>query len=197
MPGRLAGGRPGRYEGCGLEEAGVAISTAGAIDCDIHPAVPDFKALMPYLSDYWRESLATRGVDKLPLDLTMNPTGSPLMCRPDWKAEGALPGADFARLQADALDHFGTKYAICNVIHGALGLFQPYMAAAMCSAISLNPSRRVWARWPAARSIAAISSSLWRSLGSNRPPMWSFPGNGRQTLSTGKVPRLPSLEPWR
>jgi len=25
------------------------------IDCDIHPAVPDTKALLPYFDDYWRE----------------------------------------------------------------------------------------------------------------------------------------------
>jgi len=26
----------------------------GAIDCDIHPAVPDMRALLPYMDEYWR-----------------------------------------------------------------------------------------------------------------------------------------------
>ncbi len=28
---------------------------AGAIDCDLHPAVPAMSVLVPYLDDYWRE----------------------------------------------------------------------------------------------------------------------------------------------
>ena len=36
---------------------------AGGIDCDIHPAAPDMKALLPYLDDYWRETVVTRGID--------------------------------------------------------------------------------------------------------------------------------------
>src|ERR1700759_1363054 len=27
---------------------------AGAIDCDLHPAVPGMSVLLPYLDDYWR-----------------------------------------------------------------------------------------------------------------------------------------------
>ena len=31
------------------------------IDCDIHPGVPDIKALLPYMNDFWQESfVATR-----------------------------------------------------------------------------------------------------------------------------------------
>ena len=36
---------------------------AGAIDCDLHPAVPDVAALMPYLDDFWREHLTERYID--------------------------------------------------------------------------------------------------------------------------------------
>ena len=42
-------------------------STQGAIDCDIHPAVPGMQVLLPYLDDYWREHLVARGIDKLNL----------------------------------------------------------------------------------------------------------------------------------
>jgi hypothetical protein len=39
---------------------------AGAIDCDLHPAVPDVAALMPYLDDFWREHLTERYIDHSP-----------------------------------------------------------------------------------------------------------------------------------
>ena len=48
------------------------------IDCDIHPAVPDFRVLMPYLDDYWRETVLTRGIDRLNFDLTAYPPTAPL-----------------------------------------------------------------------------------------------------------------------
>ena len=25
----------------------------GGVDCDLHPALPGLKSLLPYLSDYW------------------------------------------------------------------------------------------------------------------------------------------------
>jgi len=27
-----------------------------AIDCDVHPTVPDMTALLPYLDDFWQNS---------------------------------------------------------------------------------------------------------------------------------------------
>jgi len=108
----------------------------GAIDCDIHPAVPSFAALMPYLDEYWREAVAMRGIDKLPLDITSYPAGAPLAGRPDWRPKTGAPGSDFEMLRAQALDGFGTRFAICNVLHGAQMLFQDDMAAAFCGAIN-------------------------------------------------------------
>jgi len=37
----------------------------GAIDCDLHPAVPNLKALHPYLSDHWRDTVIQRGLSEL------------------------------------------------------------------------------------------------------------------------------------
>jgi hypothetical protein len=37
----------------------------GGIDCDIHPAVLNLKALLPYLSDHWRDIVVQRGVHEL------------------------------------------------------------------------------------------------------------------------------------
>ena len=37
--------------------AGAAVTgPLHAIDCDVHPTVPDMKALLPYLDDFWRET---------------------------------------------------------------------------------------------------------------------------------------------
>ena len=108
----------------------------GAIDCDIHPAVPSTKALLPYLSDYRRDQFTNRHIDQSPFTLMSYPPNSPLSCRPDWKPAKGLPGSDFDMLRRDALDAFGTKLAICNVLHGAIALFNEDMAAVLCSAVN-------------------------------------------------------------
>ncbi len=41
---------------------------AGAIDCDLHPVVPNLRALLPYLEDHWRDMVVQRGVHELELD---------------------------------------------------------------------------------------------------------------------------------
>jgi predicted TIM-barrel fold metal-dependent hydrolase len=106
------------------------------IDCDIHPAVPDFGALLPFLDDYWREAVRTRGIHLLNLDLTSYPPTAPLSGRPDWRSAEGVPGSDLALLKRQALDHFGSRFAICNVIHAAQALFNADMAAAFCRAIN-------------------------------------------------------------
>src|SRR6185437_10007291 len=99
------------------------------IDCDIHPVVPNFRALLPYLDDYWRQTVLTRGIDLLNLDLTSYPPNAPLSARPDWRSPQGNPGSDFTLLQRQALDGFGSRFAICNVLHAAQALFNADMAA--------------------------------------------------------------------
>ena len=55
----------------------------GGIDCDVHPALPGIAALLPYLDDYWREQISTRGIDGL--DLASYPPRVPANGRPDWR----------------------------------------------------------------------------------------------------------------
>jgi uncharacterized protein len=110
--------------------------TAGGIDCDIHPGVPEMKALLPYLDDYWRENFVLRGIDRINFDMTSYPPSAPLSGRPDWRPVKGIPGSDFALMQRDALDRFGTRFAICNPIHGAQAMFNDDMAAMMCRAVN-------------------------------------------------------------
>ncbi len=110
--------------------------TQGAIDCDIHPAVPDTSVLLPYLDDYWRDQFVNRHIHKTAFHLQSYPPTSPLSCRPDWRPRSGPPGSDLAQLRAQALDAFGTRYAICNTLHGAIMLFNEDMAAALVSAVN-------------------------------------------------------------
>ena len=43
------------------------IPLKGAIDCDLHPALPATAELLPYLDDYWRDQFANRHIDRLAL----------------------------------------------------------------------------------------------------------------------------------
>jgi predicted TIM-barrel fold metal-dependent hydrolase len=112
------------------------MQSQGAIDCDIHPAVPDMRALLPYMDEYWREHLITRGTERLTLHMTSFPPNAPLCVREDYRPSAGLPGSDFAQLKAQALDTFGTRYAICNVIYAAQVMFNEDMAAVMCRAVN-------------------------------------------------------------
>src|SRR6202041_2960351 len=42
----------------------VTIPAPGAIDCDIHPALPGTHVLVPYLDDYWRAHVQRRGLGR-------------------------------------------------------------------------------------------------------------------------------------
>jgi predicted TIM-barrel fold metal-dependent hydrolase len=110
----------------------VAIPQAGAIDCDIHVAVPDGRVLLPHFDEYWREHVLARGLERENFQISAYPPEAPSNVRPGWKPVGA----DLATVQAQALDAFGTKYAICNVLHGAPIMFSEDMAAAFCRAIN-------------------------------------------------------------
>ncbi len=41
----------------------------GVIDCDLHVALPDTHLLLPFLTEYWREQVLTRGIRGLDLGL--------------------------------------------------------------------------------------------------------------------------------
>src|SRR5262245_52818558 len=66
------------------------------IDCDIHPAGPGIRALLPYLDEVWRDMIALRGIDRLALNLTSYATDAPATVRPDWRVPGGRPGSDIA-----------------------------------------------------------------------------------------------------
>jgi predicted TIM-barrel fold metal-dependent hydrolase len=110
-------------------------SVAGAIDCDLHPPMPGVTALLPYLSDYWRDQISNRHIDRLPFQLSSYPPTSPLSMRPDWRpAPGHKPGVE--PIRNHVLDPLGLRYAILNPLHGVVALFNNDMAAALCAAVN-------------------------------------------------------------
>jgi predicted TIM-barrel fold metal-dependent hydrolase len=124
------------------------VTIDGAIDCDIHPGVPEIKALLPYMNDFWQESFVARGLDGF--DMMSYPLGSPITCRPDWRMQGERPGSSLAGMQRDALDAFGISLAICNPLTGGQVAVSESMGAAICSAVNdwvvehwLNKDRRL------------------------------------------------------
>ncbi len=106
----------------------------GAIDCDIHPAVPGMRALLPYLDDHWREQVTVRGIDAL--DPASFPVNAPSNCRADWRTNGVKPGSNLELLRRDALDAFGSRAAICNCLYGASSTFNADFAAGLARAIN-------------------------------------------------------------
>ncbi|MBV9538107.1 MAG: amidohydrolase [Acidisphaera sp.] len=109
-------------------------STTGAIDCDIHPGVPEISALLPYMNEHWRDAFVQRGMDGF--DLAAYPPNAPITCRPDWRPPKGKPGTDLKLLQTQALDHFGTSFAICNPLYGGAVAVSETMGAAICSALN-------------------------------------------------------------
>jgi len=118
----------------------VKLPITGAIDCDVHIALPNTAVLLPHLDEYWREHITQRGLDQDNLDSSAYPANAPLTARPDWR--GTKPGTDLKLLQS-CLDNFGTRYAICNVLHGTPLMFSEDLSAAFCRAIN-NWVAREW-----------------------------------------------------
>jgi len=106
----------------------------GAIDCDLHPAVPGMRALLPYLDEHWREQVTVRGIDGL--DSSSFPLNAPANCRADWWVDGVKPGSRLDLLRSHALEPFGTRVAICNCLYGVAGTFNADFAAALARAIN-------------------------------------------------------------
>lgn len=111
----------------------------GAIDCDIHPALPSVKLLLDHLEPYWREHILRRGLERDSFETLAYPLAAPINARPDW-----TPAADtVATLRAHLLDRAEPQAAICNIIHGAQMMMSEDLSAALCRAIN-NWLAREW-----------------------------------------------------
>src|SRR4051794_6768520 len=106
----------------------------GGVDCDLHPAVPHLTSLLPYLNDYWRDQVMTRGMTDLVSQ--SYPQNSPITSRPDWRPSQGKPGSSLESMQAQVLDKFAVAYGICNPLYGVQMVFSEDMADAFCRALN-------------------------------------------------------------
>src|ERR1700733_11486191 len=107
---------------------------AGGVDSALPPAVPHLTSLLPYLNDYWRDQVVTRGMTDLVSQ--SYPANSPITSRPDWRPAEGKPGSSLEDMKAQALDPFGTRYGICNPLYGVQMVFSEDMADAFCRALN-------------------------------------------------------------
>src|SRR5262249_33118481 len=120
---------PGRMRGAGADEL-----TTAAIDCDVHPQVPSFKALFPYLEPYWRCSFVERGIPGF--DSNSYPPNAPLSARPEWKDKSGNAATDVTTLAAQVFDRLKAQTAICNCLYGVELIFSEDMALAVARAVN-------------------------------------------------------------
>ena len=110
------------------------MSEPRAIDCDVHPTVPDVAALLPYLDTFWRDQVEDRGLSSL--ESISYPPKAPITARPEWRDKDGLAGADPVQLAAAVFGRWHAGIAICNCLYGVQLLFSEDMAAAFCRALN-------------------------------------------------------------
>lgn len=109
---------------------------SGAIDCDIHPALPSTETLLPYLDAYWRDTMVMIMKGNSRMELNSYPPNAPLTSRPDWRPKQGKAGSDLSLLRSQALDTFELKFAICNCLYGAMAAYNPDLGTALCRAMN-------------------------------------------------------------
>lgn len=106
---------------------------AALIDCDVHPAAPPIDALLPYLSNHWREYVAQSHF-KGAVD-TAYPR-APTSARPGAAPPGETPGARVDQLRDAVLDPSGAEIAILNCAYALEGIHNPDLQVAMARAVN-------------------------------------------------------------
>ncbi len=77
-----------------------------------------------------------RGLNRDNFDTHNYPINAPISVRQDWRPAGAKPASTLDQIRAHALDPFATRFAICNIVHGAQAMFSEDLSAAFCHAIN-------------------------------------------------------------
>src|SRR3984893_5174942 len=92
------------------------------------------QALLPYLDEYWRDSVVDRGMNSL--ESISYPPNAPLTARPDWRGKGGEPANTLDMLRSQALDRWNIDVAICNCLYGVQLVFSEDMARAFARAVN-------------------------------------------------------------
>lgn len=92
------------------------------------------RALLPYLDEYWRESVRERGISSL--ETNSYPARAPISARPEFRGQNGQPDATMERLVGQVFDRRQAQRAICNCLYGVELLFSEDMAAAFARALN-------------------------------------------------------------
>ncbi len=111
-----------------------AASKLKSIDCDVHPTVPGMRTLLPYLDDFWRDSVEDRGIDSL--DSNSYPPNAPISARPDLRDAANRGATTVAELRSQVFDRWGAGFAVCNCLYGVQLVFNEDMARAFACAVN-------------------------------------------------------------
>ncbi len=91
---------------------------------------------MPYLDNYWRDTMIMVMKGNSRMELNSYPPNAPLTSRPDWRPKDGKAGSDLALLRDQALDHFGLRYADLQLPLRREAVFNPDLGTALCRAIN-------------------------------------------------------------
>jgi predicted TIM-barrel fold metal-dependent hydrolase len=105
-----------------------------AVDCDVHPTVPGMRALMPYLSEFWRDSVEERGITSL--DSISYPPNAPISARPEWRGNGGIAATSVEQLAEQVFGRWHAGIAICNCLYGVQLPFNEDMGVAFARALN-------------------------------------------------------------
>ncbi|HWD73900.1 MAG TPA: amidohydrolase family protein [Solirubrobacteraceae bacterium] len=109
--------------------------TSPLIDCDVHNVVGSIETLTPYLSDHWREVIATSQFAG-PTDQA-HPPNLATSRRHDLNGVGdEAPGRGLATVRAQLLDPLGLEYAILSCDYGVESVRNPDAASALAAAVN-------------------------------------------------------------
>ena len=104
------------------------------IDCDVHPSITDIRQLLPYLEDYWRDSVEERGIGSL--ESSSYPPNAPITARPDFRGQNGYAAASSQELAAQVFDRWGAGTAILNCLYGVQLVYNEDMARAFHRALN-------------------------------------------------------------
>ena len=107
---------------------------AGAIDCDVHPRVPNIRALQAHMDEYWRDTVELRGIEGF--ESIAYPANAPLTIRSDWREGKVRADEHVERMGKALLDRHGFAHAICNCLYAVQMIRDEHMAAAFARAVN-------------------------------------------------------------
>jgi len=105
----------------------------GAIDCDVHVEPESMAVLLPYLDPYWHEYI--RG-GRIGIGHRLYPASEALSARPEARAAGSFPPADYSTLRTQLLEPYEPRAVVLTCVASFQAGRNPYYETAITRAIN-------------------------------------------------------------